>query len=451
MKCLYRQGYWPVVIASVLLLVAQAADGVTLTIADVRSRALDFNRGHLVAREEVVKAQADIVKARAGAFPKINLESYYSRSFRNPSLFWTEEDSGGVSSTTEIQMGFRNNFGASLSMRQSIWQGGKVFTALSIAKLYRKYAQEVAAETKADVKCQAEVLFYSAVLQHSRLAVLQKSFEANSYNLEVVEKFFSQGLVSEFELLRARVEKANLMPEILRVESELRLSKKRLKSFLGIDLNEEIMLVDEVGDTTLLGLPPLYELIDSALARRPEMLQLDNLTSISKKAIRIARGDYYPSLEAVSRYDWQSQSDAFTLDENISRSWTAGLNLSIPIFRGGETRGAVTQAVASHQQARLAAAQLRDDIELEVEESYDRVLQAKRLLDIQGETIAQAEEGLKIANLRYESGVGTQLEVLSAQAALTAARTAQAEATYFFRTAKSSLKRATTIDIEKME
>ena len=92
--------------------------------------------------------------------------------------------------------------------------------------------------------------------------------------------------------------------------------------------------------------------------------------------------------------------------------------------------------------------QLKDDVRLEVEEAYDQILQAKKALDIQGETIAEAEAGLRIANLRYETGVGTQLEVLSAQTALTQALQALSEATFFFRQAHSLLNKATNIIIK---
>jgi outer membrane protein len=264
----------------------------------------------------------------------------------------------------------------------------------------------------------------------------------------VVEKSYSQGLVSEYELLRARVEKSNLIPQILAAESQVRLSEKRLKSFLGLDLGESLSLVERTDDTTLSSLPPLPSAKNRALARRPEVLQLDYLTDITGKAISVAKAEYWPSLKAVSSYNWSSQSDALTLDENISRSLTAGLELTFPIFSGLERSGTVSQAKADHIQTRLKAAQLDDDVRLQVEEAYDRILQAKKSLDVTGETIAQAEEGLKIANLRYESGVGTQLEVLSAQAALTDARNAQAEALFFFREARARLKRDATIDLE---
>ncbi len=416
-----------------------------LTVGDVRSRALEFNRTYLASKEDVSKAQSNINKARAGALPALSAGGSYSRNFILPSFFAKMDDE-----IREIETGFSNNFSAYLSLRQPLWHGGKVFTALSIAKLYKRYSENQAEATKAGVVQKAEVLFYSAILEKSRLAVLEKAFEATSHNAEVIGKLYSQGLVSEFEDLRARVEKANLQPALLNAESEVRLSEKRLKSFLGIDLNDSVVLIEEVDDTSLADLPPLEALLDTALAERPEMQQADLLAKISLKAIRIAKGGYYPSLDVVSNYSWQSSSDEFTLRENIGQSWTAGITLSIPIFTGGYTRSEVKQRRSEYNQARLATHQLQDDIRLEVEQAYDQLVQAKKALDIQKETIAQAEEGLRIANLRYETGVGTLLEVLSAQAAVTEARNARAEALFHFRVAGSRLKKATTIDFNML-
>ncbi len=178
------------------------------------------------------------------------------------------------------------------------------------------------------------------------------------------------------------------------------------------------------------------------------MQAADLLADITRKAVRIAKGDFLPSIAAVSTYSWQSVSDDFTLRGNKTESWTAGVTVSIPIFAGGRRVGQLRQRQSEHYQARLNAAQLRDDIRLEVEAAYDRLIQAKQSLDRQKETIALAQEGLRIANLRYETGVGTLLEVLSAQAALTDARNMEARALFSFRTAKSALRKATAMEIK---
>ena len=439
----------PVVIAIIVVLLLlplsaslRAQQVTVLTVDQVRRRALDYNRDYLSAREEIRKADADVVRARAGALPDISANAYYNRNFRVPSQF--VEING---QSQEFQFGFKNAFGVGLSLRQPIYQGGKVFTAWTIARLYKKYSRAGANEVQGEVIYNAEVLFYDAILKQSRLDVLNKALEANSYNLEVIEKMYDQGMVSEFEVLRARVEKNNLLPQILAAESDLKIARKRLKSFIGLELNQDVELVESEVDTTLTGLEPLEVYIDTALAARPAVRQSELLIDITDKAVRVAKGGYYPSLEAVSSWDWSSVSDEFTLDKNNTTSLTAGLQLTIPIFKGLERSGDVTQRKVENYQARLAGSQLKDDIRLEVESAYDRLIQAKKALDIQDVNIAEAQEGLKIANVRYESGVGTLLEVLSAQVALTDARNARAAALFSFREARAGLKKASTIQL----
>jgi len=405
--------------------------------------AVEFNRQYLSAQEDLVKAGADVTIARAGALPTIEVNGSYNRNFKIPSFF---VQAGGEA--MEFKTGYKNTYSFGVTVDQTLWQGGKVWSAWAIARQYRKYAGAAADQVRASVIYQAEVLFYDAILARAQLEVLQKSYEAAVENLSVVEKQQSQGLLSEFELLRARVEKSNLEPQLLAAESNVRLAEKRLKSFLGLDLELPLELLEDPGDTVLASVPGLEELYRLALKDRPEMKQAELLVEMRRKAVRVARGDYYPSLDAVASYDWQAQSDAFTLSENKSESWTAGLFVKIPIFNGGKTRGVVTQAKADHRVAAIMESQQRDDIHLEVEAAYDRILQTKQALDVQKNTIAQAEEGLKIANLRYESGVGTLLEVLSARAALTDARRIQAEALFAFREAKAQLKLTTTYDLD---
>lgn len=422
----------------------------TLTIEEARRLALEFNRDYLKSKEGVRVAEANVTVARAGAFPDIRLGAAYNRNFDIPSFFVQMTDEEGVTKAMEFKTGFKNSYGANLSLVQPIWQGGKVFTAYSIARDFSKYALAVQSQVSATVAFNSDVLFSDALLQRSKLDVMTKSHEAASQNLDVVEKQFSQGLVSEFEVLRARVEKSNLEPQILRAGSDQKLADKRLQSFLGINLDEEIQLIEEPVNPAIASLPPLSTMVQQALENRPEMQQRTYERDMRRKAIKVAQSEYWPSLDAVAGYGWQAQSDEFTLSKNISRSWTAGLTLSVPIFQGGRTRGAVTQAMAEHNQALLAVEQTRDNIRLEVEQAYDRLLQAKQSLETQQNTIALAEEGLRIANLRYRSGVGTLLEVLSAQAALTQTREILAEATFAFRAAMAGLKLATTIDVDNL-
>lgn len=428
-----------------LLFALSGSAQVNLDVQEVRLRALEFNREYLAAQQEVVKADGDIGQARSGALPSVSLNGGYTRNFEIPSMFIETPDG-----TEEIKFGFANNFDATLMVRQSLYAGGRVFAAYAIARQYKSYTEAIAQGVSASVVLNAETLFYNVILGQARLAVLTDALKTNTHNVEVVEKFYEQGLTSRFEVLRARTEAANLRPQILAAESNVRLSEKYLKSFLGLDLDAPVSLVPPVDDTALTALQDLEWLVDTALVNRAEVRQAGLLFEMRSKAVRVARAGYFPNLAAFTQYTWGSSSDAFRLSENTSKSFTAGLTLSLSLFDGGRTRGEVGKAKAERRQAELNQHSVQDAVRLEVEQAYDRLMQAKKALDIQGETIAQADEGLRIARLRFEAGEGTLLEVLSAQSALSVAQSAEAEAIYAFRTAQASLRKATTIDINAL-
>jgi len=305
-------------------------------------------------------------------------------------------------------------------------------------------------EVERKIVYNAEAIFYGAILAESNLDVVKKANQQLSHNLAIAEKYFSQGMISEYELLRARVEKLNVEPQMIFAESDMNLSRKRLKSFLGLPLEEKISLVTDLTDTTTVVMPALDTLVALAITERPELKQANLQKRGYEKAVRIARGNWlYPNIYANATYQMTGSSgDRYFRDNERSDSWTASLLVNIPIFDGARTIGEVRKAKVDYYQAKLAERQLLDNIRLEVEQTYDNLEQTGKALKVQSETITQAEEGKRIADLRYESGIGTQLEVLSAQTALTQARMQFIQTVYAYRLAKAALKKATGYNID---
>lgn len=419
-----------------------------LTVGKCRELALEYNRQLLEARKEVDRAQGEIISARSGALPTVSLDGRYTRNVKKAEMFLPGEffDEEGF---VKIPAAQDNDFNLTLSLTQPLYVGGKVGTAMKIARIYGELSREKVREIEAAIVFGAESVFFEAVLTQAQLEVIQKSHEQLSHNLEVAEKNFGQGMISEYELLRARVEKLNLEPQLLAAQSNVSISGKRLKTYLGIDIDEYISLAPDMDDTTAVELPTLDSLTTLAMKNRPELSQAELEKRGYEKAVRIAQGDWlYPNLYANASYNLSASGEDFRIsDRNLSKSLTVSLLLSVPLFDGGRTIGEVRKARVDFYQATLRQQQLRDDIRLEVEEAFDRFQQSRKALAAQSETIAQAEEGMRIADLRYESGVGTQLEVLSAQTALTQARSQLAQTVFQYRLAKAALKRATGLEI----
>lgn len=423
------------------ILTAGIAEAQTvLTVENVRKMALEYNRQYLAAKKNLEKARGEIISVRSGALPQISLNGYYARNLLDRELFFGGE---------KIPISLNNDFDLALTFSQPLYVGGKVGTAMKIARYYEEYSKEVLRQVEAEIVFQAESIFFAAALAESNLEVIRKAYEQLNYNLEVVEKQYGQGMISEYERLRARVEKGNLEPQLIGAESEVNLAQKRLKSFLGLPLNEKITLAIDLSDTSLVEMPALDSLEEAALNNRPELRQADLQKKVYDKAVRIAKGNWiYPNVSLNTTYQVTASSDDFKLREReVSKSWSAALLINIPLFDGGKTIGEVRKARVDYYNAVLAEQQALDDIRLEVEQAHDNFQMARKALEVQKETIAQAEEGLRIANLRYQSGIGTQLEVLSAQTALTDARTNLARAVYNYRLARAALKKAISVEM----
>ncbi len=413
-----------------------------LTVEKVRDLAISYNRQYLTAKQELDRAHGNIVSARSGALPQLSLSGRYTRNFKPMELFL-----GGQ----KIPISLNNDFDFALSLTQPLYVGGKVGSALEIAGVYEKYSHEKLREVESGIVFNAESMFFAASLAQSNLDVMQRAYDQLTHNLDVVDKYFQKGMISEYELLRAKVEKANMEPQLIAAQSEANMAEKRLKSFLGLSLDEKVVIATDLNDTAAVTLPTLDSLTTLALKDRPEMKQATYQKEVYDKAVRIARGDWlYPVVSLNTTYEITASSDDLRLNpRNTAKTWNASLMVNFPLFDGGRTIGEVRKAKVDYYEAMLTEQQTHDDVRLEVEQAYDNIGLARKALEVQKETITQAEEGMRIADLRYQSGVGTQLEVLSAQTALTSARSNFARAIYNYRLAKSGMKKATGLDVNK--
>src|SRR5262249_49083838 len=122
--------------------------------------------------------------------------------------------------------------------------------------------------------------------------------------------------------------------------------------------------------------------------------------------------------------------------------WIAGVQLSWNLFDGLRTQGRIKEATANYELAGLELEDRTRIIELDVRTAYSNFIEARETLESQKKVLEEADEALRLARTRNEAGTGTQLDVLSAQTALTDARTTQIQALHDYEAARARLQRA---------
>jgi len=400
--------------------------------------AIKSNEIYLSALQDKLKAEGEITEARSEALPSLTLDGRYTRNFELQELIFAGE---------KFTLGAKNDYSISLNLDQTLFGGGKVFNAWKIANLYNKYASEAVKIARLSVIYGARQAFFSVILARDNVNVARDAVSQARENYKVVNNMFLQGLVSEYDNLRAEVELANLIPQMTKAENDARMALNNLKYYIGYTGLDELDPKFEFSPQDTLATPDLDASLEQAFTYRPDYVGQDYLIRAYKKAIGISRSGRMPSLYFSSALSWDaSVNETFPAKEGWIRSWSATLNLSFPIFDGLKTSGSIKKSKADYVKNSLAKGQLEDAIRLEVEEAISQIEESKKRLASGRRTIAMAEEGLRVANLRFRNGVGTQLEILSAQSALTQAKTNYILAIYDYEISLAKYDKAIGLD-----
>jgi outer membrane protein TolC len=430
----------PLVSLVVVLLTAIASsENVSVNLNDAIDLAVENNESYLIAKKELDRANSQVIEAASGALPQITGGFTYLRNWRVPTGVFQFGDE-----IVTVKFGTDNSYTADLTLTQPLYSGGRTFAAIKIARLYKSLSREMLRVAGQDLKVEVFNGFYGMVLAGEINRVSTRSLELSRENLEVVEKMFSQGMTSEYDLLRARVEVANILPAVTKSKTDLDVATSALKNILGVKAEDELSL--EVDFDSLQFIIPPLEISgseDELIENRPEVKISRYTSSGRKKAISLYTAGYKPSLSFRTTLQYQTQFDQGNVfKRRWDRSLSSYLELSVPIFDSWKTPSRVKQAKIDYSQSVLQEEAIRKAMILDLEQSYGRYIEARENLSAQGNAVELAKRGLSIAGVRFENGVGTQLEVSDARLQLQIAEINKATAFYDLAVSYAKLMRA---------
>ena len=410
---------------------------VVLTLEKAIALALEQNRDVMIAAQERAKADAQESEAFAGALPQLTMSGNYTRNIKKPVLFIPPNSIINPSNTVQkFELGSDNAYTLGASLSQPIFSK-KVGVALDIAELYGDYADKAVLATEQDVVRQVKKAFYGILLARKLVEANRQGYDVVKANLENIQSQYRHGNAAEFDLLRAEVQLANTEPLLISAENAMVLATYALKNLLAIPLDQEIT-VD--GDFTLEEVPQatLEGVRESAIATNPTIAGLALQESLLEKNISIVRAAYFPSLNLIGSYQWQTQDNTFQFrNYNWANSLSFGLQLSYTLFDGFATGARAQQAMVEKEKVRFVRLKAEEGLRIQIQSAELRMTEAKKRIEGQEKSLAQAEKAVRIAQTRYRSGVGTQLELLDTQVAMTRAQTNHAQAIYDYLVAKA--------------
>lgn len=344
-----------------------------------------------------------------------------------------------------IPVGRDNNWGLGFNVSMPLINAS-LWKSLTISGLDVELSIEQARSSKIDMANQVKKSFYSVLLANDSYRVFKESYDNAMKNYIDIKQKFDQGLVAEYDLIRADVSVRNTEPNMLQAENAVTLAKWQLKALMGMDLELAIECEGALSDfqSELFG---DYLSTNTSLDGNTSLKQLDIQTRQLKESLKMQKYDYLPTLSLSTMYNWSAMNNDFKFkDYRWNPYSTIGVSLSIPIFSGGSRLNKVKQTQVSITQTYLQRDDLERNLQLAVKQYMDNMNTCVKRFDAAQKGVSQAERGYTIAQKRYETGAGTLLELNDAELAMTQAKLNFNQAIYDYMVAKSDLEKTVGTD-----
>ena len=340
------------------------------------------------------QSEKDIVRAKGGYYPSVDI-AYTGNSLDKERLTESKQNSLAVGWVSyNLFAGFRDKYNLLTAQKQ---------------KEVEQYRLQ---SIKQDIQLNVALAYVNVSERRANRKVAEDAFDTLNKLYQDGEGRFEVGLIGKNELLKFRVDYDNADITLKAANASLEKSVNTLSRQVG----SEIKLAD-LNFAEFKELPPLIdkdEYLREMLVQRSEIKVLESLIGATIASAEAEQSDYYPTVDVVgsySRYDDEFINGTGSNDEDVLR---AQLVMSMNLFQGFTTEATVARAKLETRSVQYELAELKNDLTTDLNNlhidfvvSFDNVEVAKR-------SIEQAEENLRITQLKYDEGLQRQLDLLDA-------------------------------------
>lgn len=418
--------------AALSVLCSQSVFAATLELdlEETIQRALLTNPSVKIAEYNRKAAKADYSAAKGARGISISLShdssrggyaDYARRSVNGGTPIWTKS--------------IGNSHSNSITASLPIFTGGELQGQIGQAKA--NYRSMLSAEEQAynEMKETATTGYFNMLNATNMKALRQESVDRLQAHLDNVIAQYNVGIVARADVLRSEVELANAQQNYITASNEYDVAEATLNNIIGTPLGTTLLLKDRLQ----------YEPYENDMAyclayseqHRPELKQAEYAIDSAEAALVVARSGHMPKVYANASNNWGGNGSDWPGDDD--ENWSVGVTASMNVFDSGVTWSKIHAAQENLAKAKESQRQIKDNVELEVRTDYLNLREAEKRITTTQVAVASAEEDYHIAVVRYQAGVGTNIDVMDAQEALTQAKTNYYQALYNYNTSKAAL------------
>src|SRR5215471_1809226 len=386
------------------------------------------------AGTDAAYARAD--EARSSLLPRLDLTGIYTCTTAN---FTARPGAFPYTQTAAAPASFRSfnyyQLGATASQLlwdfNLTWDRWRSFQSAAEAQRYSEYSLRL--QTVLSV----QVAYFTVRARKDLVGVAEENLANQRRHLQQIEGFVRVGTRPEIDLAQARTDEANARVQLITAENNYETSKAQLNQAIGVEQSTDYDIADETFPPFREEDEPTDPLMQQALKARPEFATLDQQVRAQQLIVSSARGGYLPSISLGASF-----TDNGPALDSLTWNWSAQLQVQWSIFQGLLTSSQVREARANLVSVEAQRDILRQQVRLEVEQARLALRGAKAALVAAGEALENARLRLRLAERRYQTGVGDVIELGDAQVALTNAAAQEVGARFNLSVARAQLLKA---------
>lgn len=346
---------------------------------------------------------------------------------------------GGGRRNEGIEVGLSNNWSGGFNLSLPVF-APTLYKSIQLSAIDVELAAEKARASRLDMVNQVSKAYFQLLLAQDSYEVLKQSYRQAQDNLENVTNKFKQGLVSEYDKIRAEVQVRNLNPNLIQARNAVTLTNLQLKVLMGVDAGCNIAVLGKLSDYEV-DMYADYMHIDTAqLAFNPSLKQMDLQTEMLKKTYEMDKAAFLPNVSLSAIYQWTAMNEDFRFRNYRWNPYSSvGVTVSVPLFTGGRRFYKMKQTKIQLIQMNWNRTNLRRNLNMQAKSYLNNMQQSVEQLASNKENVNQAMKGRSIAQKRYDVGKGTILELNDSELALTQTKLTYTQSIYNYLVAKTDL------------
>lgn len=387
----------------VLFLLGESVLAEELTLVQALKLGIENNTEVIISELDREIAEGNYQIAKKSLFPEIKLNSNYTRLEQGP-------------------VGSSNLYRTTLSLQQPIFLAGKLFSGIELAEKGIELIALQGEQKKESLVYNIINSYYGVLMARERVEIEEEALKLIEEHKRIVQANIKAGLALKTDLLQVEIEEGNSLQNLREARNKLYLARRSLGIMIGTDLTAVDFIVPELALELETGFDYLYR---QALLKRPEIQLLALNQEMTELNLSLKKKDRYPNIILLGNYGWQGEE--FSLEDG---SWDLSLSLSFPVFDGRKSVSEQKNIEKELAQLAQSSKNLQEMIALELEEQLMQLKQNQNNIELQQINLEKSEDNFRLSSLRFEAGLGTNIDLINARTMVKQAKMMLMQAEY---------------------